>query len=346
MGVGADQVEVELVSVHFGKEFSTTGEVFEIEELVFFQTVHGFHIALVGVCGGWNAHVLAVAEGFREIAFEFAAIIGLPDQSAQRDTLAIEMLLDAAGEDRAGRSAAILCEGPKEQAAADFASSVLDGWQVQALSLQPVAWNIVEILGIGADLLKQRPASFDVREVLLALIFPATFFQQTLLAPNAFQGIVTDAQIELANETTGAEGGKSFAEFDQLGLDSRWSFVRLAVTSAGQGQQTGRTMLPVAAQPLANGGHGGGEEARGGLDAALLGALDQPQAMVVGVFHLTHQIEITGGSRHGAAIVSAARRPALPPAGRPSPTTSSRSNTSTSPGGYDVTGLFHTPTRV
>ena len=73
VGVGADQVEVELVSVHFGKEFSTTGEVFEIEELVFFQTVHGFHIALVGVCGGWNAHVLAVAEGFREIAFEFAA---------------------------------------------------------------------------------------------------------------------------------------------------------------------------------------------------------------------------------------------------------------------------------
>src|SRR5439155_9649125 len=63
--------------------------------------------------------------------------------------------------------------------------------------------------------------------------------------------------------------------------------------------------------------------------------------MVVGVFHLTHQIEIAGGSRHDAAIVPAARRrPALPPAGQPSLTASSRSHTSISPGGYDVTGLF------
>jgi len=38
---------------------------------------------------------------------------------------------------------------------------------VQTLGLQPVAGNIVEILGIGADLLEQRPGSFDVREVLL-----------------------------------------------------------------------------------------------------------------------------------------------------------------------------------
>ncbi len=37
----------------------------------------------------------------------------------------------------------------------------------------------------------------------------------------------------------------------------------------------------------------------------------------------------------------AARRPALPPAGRPSPTASSHSNTSTPLGGYDVSRLFH-----
>src|ERR1700687_2751945 len=32
----------------------------------------------------------------------------------------------------------------------------------------------------------------------------------------------------------------------------------------------------------------------------------------------THQIEITGGSNHGATILAAPRRSALPPGGRPS----------------------------
>jgi hypothetical protein len=72
----------------------------------------------------------------------------------------------------------------------------------------------------------------------------------------------------------------------------------------------------------------------------MFGALHQAQAMVVGVLHFTHQIEITSGDSHDAAILLAARWPALPPAGQLTPTASSHSNTSTSPGGYDVTGLF------
>lgn len=54
---------------------------------------------------------------------------------------------------------------------------------------------------------------------------------------------------------------------------------------------------------------------RAGLNAVLLGALDQPQAMVVGVFHLTHRIEIAGGSRYGVAILASARRPLSPQPG-------------------------------
>jgi hypothetical protein len=190
-------------------------------------------------------------------------------------------------------------------------------------------------------LLEQRPGSFDVREVLLALIFPAAFFQQTVLAPDAFQSAMADGQSELADQPARAEGGQRFAEFDKLRFGSRRSFLRLVMTSAGECDQTGRAVLLKAPQPFADGGHGGGEEPRGGLDAALFGTLDEPQTMVVSVFHLTHQIEITGGSSHDAAILTAARRPALPPAGRPAPTTSSRSNTSTPLGGYDVSRLFH-----
>jgi hypothetical protein len=44
-----------------GKEFAAAGEGFQIEELIFDQTMHSFDIALVGVRSGRNAQVLAVA---------------------------------------------------------------------------------------------------------------------------------------------------------------------------------------------------------------------------------------------------------------------------------------------
>src|SRR5437879_10998133 len=162
-----------------------------------------------------------------------------------------------------------------------------------------------------------------------------------MLAPDAFQGAVANGQIELADETARTKVLKGFAQLDELRFQRRRSLVVLMMSGAGVFEQAGRAVLLEAAQPLTDRGHGGGKEPRGGLDAALFGALDQTQTMVVCVFHLTHQIEITGESSHGATILAFARRPALPPAGRPSPTASSDSHTSTSLGGYDVTGLFH-----
>ena len=92
--------------MHFGKEVAAAGEVFQIKELIFFQAMDGFDVALISVRGGRDAHMLAVAESFWEIAFEFAAIVSLPDQIAQRDAVAIQVLLDARGKDGAGGSAA------------------------------------------------------------------------------------------------------------------------------------------------------------------------------------------------------------------------------------------------
>lgn len=125
--------------------------------------------------------------------------------------------------------------------------------------------------------------------------------------------------------------------------------------------QARRAVLLIAAQPLANGGHGGDEQPRGSFDAALLGALDQTKAMVVRIVHLTDQIEIAGDVGHDAAILSGAPdrtavektlRLKIPFTPRdfhfptaatttiPSAPCASGSCPSTPPGGYDVTGLF------
>src|SRR6202166_2212320 len=106
VGIGARQVEVELVGMDLGEEISTAGERLQVKELVLFEAVHGFDIALEGVRGGRDTDMLTIAEGFWEIAFKFTAVVGLPDQIAQRDTVAIQVLLDAGSENGAGRGAA------------------------------------------------------------------------------------------------------------------------------------------------------------------------------------------------------------------------------------------------
>ena len=78
------------------------------------------------------------------------------------------------------------------------------------------------------------------------------------------------------------------------------------MTGAGTWKQAGKALLLETAQPLADRGHGGSEEPCGGFDPALLGAFDEPQAMVVSVFHFTNQNEVRGG--HGRRIVKCRHR--------------------------------------
>jgi len=112
--------------VNLGEEISAAGERLQVKEFVFFETMNGFDVALVGVSGRGDAHMLAVAEGFGEIASEFAAVFGLPDQIAETDSVAIQMLLNARREDSTGRGTALIGKGPEQQAAANVASSVLN----------------------------------------------------------------------------------------------------------------------------------------------------------------------------------------------------------------------------
>jgi len=144
-------------------------------------------------------------------ADELGTVVGLPDQIAQRDAATIEVLLNAGGEDGTGCGGAALGKGPEQQAAAHLAGRVLDGGQSEGLGLGPVAGDVAEVFGVGGDLLKDAPSGLDVGEVLFALILALAFLEQTVLAPDAFQGAMAERKIELANQTAGAEGKQLLA---------------------------------------------------------------------------------------------------------------------------------------
>ena len=68
--------------MRFGKEVSATGEVFQIEELIFFEAVDGFDIALVGVRGGRDARVLTGSERSRKARAPALGVIAAGMNSA------------------------------------------------------------------------------------------------------------------------------------------------------------------------------------------------------------------------------------------------------------------------
>jgi hypothetical protein len=121
--------------------------------------------------------------------------------------------------------------------------------------------------------------------------------QETVLAPDTFQGTMAEGKIELADETARAKGEQLLAQSDDLLFDVGRSFAELVMRSAGKFDEAARTLLLIAAQPLAHSGDGGLEKTSGGLDAMLASVSDQTQAMVVGLFISRTKVNL--GSGHG-----------------------------------------------
>ena len=242
MGIGPGHVEVVLIERGLGEELGARSKGFQIIELIFDEAVNGFDVALEGMSGGWDALMLAITEGGREtrartvglkLADEFAAVISLPSQMAEFDAASSQVSLNAGGEAGASGSGAVGSESQELQAAADLAGGVLNGGQVGGLGLGPIAGKVVQILGIGGDLLKEAPGGFHGGQILFALIFFAAAVDEAVSVPDAFQGAVAQGEIELADQSPGAEGGQVAAKLDDLLLDLRRSLMRLMAWSSG-----------------------------------------------------------------------------------------------------------------
>ena len=117
------------------------------------------------------------------------------------------MGLDALGKELAGAFGAALGEGQEQQTAADFARGVLHHGQAMELGLRPVGRQIVEVLGVGGDLLEKPPGGFDGGQVLLLLVLAPAAMEEAVGAPDALQRPVAEGQIELADQAASAEGG-------------------------------------------------------------------------------------------------------------------------------------------
>lgn len=52
--VGTDEIEVAPIGGDFGEEIVPTAELFEIEKLIFDQTMNGLDVTLPGVAFGWD----------------------------------------------------------------------------------------------------------------------------------------------------------------------------------------------------------------------------------------------------------------------------------------------------
>jgi hypothetical protein len=118
-------------------------------------------------------------------------------------------------------------KAPAEPAAAHVTGAVLDVGQIEGLGLRPVVGNVVEIFGVGGDLLEEAPSGLDVGQILLTLILAPARRDQVVCVPDAFQGAMAERQLELADETTRAEGGELLAQSGDLLLDFRRSLAGL-----------------------------------------------------------------------------------------------------------------------
>lgn len=98
------------------------------------------------------------------------------------------MALEAEGEGCAGRGGTLLGEGDALQAAAHLARRVLNDGQAAGLHLRPIVGDVVEVLGIGRDLLEQGPGGLQGGQILLLLVLAAPLAHQAVVAQDALDG--------------------------------------------------------------------------------------------------------------------------------------------------------------
>lgn len=103
---------------------------------------------------------------------ELRAVISLPDQSSQVDTMAGQENGKLFGQE-GGVGFGQFVGVAGEAGATDWlASGILEAWEFEPGHGEPVVRDILEVFGIGGELAEELPAAFDRAELLFGVVLP------------------------------------------------------------------------------------------------------------------------------------------------------------------------------
>jgi len=207
-------IEVVPVKGEFLPEVVFGAEGFPVKELVFHETMNGFDITLPGM--GFDGDVVvAGTEDFDEgrepaVLFmlqELGTVVGLPFERLEVHPMPSQVGADPFGEQAAIGLAEFIGVAGEGQAADDLAGGVLELRQAETGHLWPILRDIVEVLAVGRELLKEPPAALDLPQILLRYVLAFAGTDEVMCTGNALDSANRAVQPELFLETFRAEAG-------------------------------------------------------------------------------------------------------------------------------------------
>lgn len=322
--VGPHEVEVVPIGSDSSPGVGGAGEGFAAEKLIFDEAVKGFDVALSGVALGRDVTEVGAqgAHRGRESLFllvfeEFRAIVGLPGQAGEVDSVAGQGNGELFGQEGGVGFGEFIGIAAEAGAGDLLAGGVLEARQFESGHRGPIIRNVLEVLGIGRELEEELSVAFDRAELFIGGVLLFARADQLVLAQDPGDGVMTAGQSELVFEALGAEAGL-LAQFDDLALQAGADLVGVSPGSSGPFVEGGKLAWLITAQPLADCVTRTAELAGGRLEAVVTSEGDQllMQPMSVG----EHAIKFKVGAVHAelAAIFGPGpfgpqlRRPRVP----------------------------------
>ena len=139
-----------------------------------------------------------------------------------------------------------------------------------AANLWPQFRDVIQILGIHRDLLKQPPLLLDGSEIILRFVFASLLFEQSLLPPDAPQRLFTQCQLIVAFDAASSPGREFLFEPNGLALLSWGNGSSRLLRSSALIPQSRITLLLIPTQPFTDRLGGGAEDSGYRLDPLLL----------------------------------------------------------------------------
>jgi hypothetical protein len=258
--------------------------VFQLIELLLHESMHRFHVAVVGGAVGRVEAVQAAAVFLLDQAgerrggaaavpgaAELAAVVGLYGEFLQLDPASLQVGQQAIAKQQGVGGVVEGGEGQPDAALGHDAGGELEAGQPEGDQFA-VARQIREVFDVHLKQAKGRPSEFLGGQAAgrRARLFAAPAAPRLL--EDARDGAGRAGQVKIALEAPGAKAGDGIAGLEHLLLDFGRGFVGDVVRGAGALLQPGQALLLVAAQPQAHGVARASEGAHGGADTLAQGA--------------------------------------------------------------------------